>query len=142
MQQNVWTQDYKKITDCLSVCVSVTNSTLNFSKIYNAIWDTGATNSVITQKVFDELKLPNVDTVEVYGVNSISNAVTTVVNIKLPNNKEFIDCDVMVCNLIPDADILLGMDIITQGSFLVNNDGNTVLSFAMPPLNVSLGNGH
>jgi hypothetical protein len=37
-------------------------------------------------------------------------------------------------NNIPGADVLLGMDIITMGDFVINNaDGQTLFSFVIPP---------
>jgi hypothetical protein len=37
-------------------------------------------------------------------------------------------------NNIPGTDVLLGMDIITMGDFVINNaDGQTLFSFVIPP---------
>jgi hypothetical protein len=40
----------------------------------------------------------------------------------------------MVCNLVKDVDLLIGMDIILLGDFSISNgDGKTLFSFAIPP---------
>jgi hypothetical protein len=45
------------------------------------------------------------------------------------------DCPVYVTDFPGDEDILIGMDIIGMGDFVVcNTDGKTSFSFAIPPL--------
>ena len=41
---------------------------------------------------------------------------------------------IWVCNLVPNTDILIGMDIIGRGDFAISNaDGKTLFTFAVPP---------
>lgn len=99
---------------------------------FEAIWDTGATNSVITQKVIDACSLVATGVAEVHGVNSTSLSDTYLVNIVLPN--KFIVSGARVTKGdLPDAEILIGMDVINQGDFAVtNHGGKTIFSFRMP----------
>jgi len=42
--------------------------------------------------------------------------------------------NVTVCNLVRDVDLLIGMDIIQLGDFVISNGaGKTLFTFAMPP---------
>jgi predicted aspartyl protease len=99
-----------------------------------ALWDTGASGTVITPKVSQELKLVPIDRIRVAGVNSISIADVVEVSIGLPNKVMVEDVNVMVCDLKQDIDLLIGMDIILLGDFSVSNGGGkTLFSFAIPP---------
>lgn len=125
--------NYQKITNRLSISISVANYYTKAARVYNAIWDTGAMCSVITPKVFNELQLSQLSTIKVNGVNSANIAPVACVDFILPK-MNFPKCYVTVCNINTDADILLGMDIIKQGDFLITNDDETVLSFTMPSI--------
>ena len=98
-----------------------------------AIWDTGATNSVITSKVFNFLQLPAIDEVTVSGVSSINHkAILTIANLLLPN-KVAVPSVRFTVDEIGNTDVLIGMDIISKGDFAVSNgNGHTEFSFAIP----------
>ena len=101
---------------------------------YNAIWDTGATHSVITQKIADDLGLKPVDMIPVSGVNSKGLRPVCLVNIILPNEIVLTNRRVTVCDLnSSEIDLLIGMDVITMGDFSISNLNKiTHLTFAMP----------
>lgn len=101
---------------------------------FDAIWDTGATGPVITQKVVDSCGLVATGIAQVHGVHGVAECETFLVNVALPNN-------VMVTSVrvtkgdIAGADILIGMDIINEGDFAVtNHNSNTMFSFRTPSL--------
>lgn len=99
---------------------------------FDAIWDTGATNSVISQKVVDALGLVPVSMVEVRGVNSTDRSPVYLVNIILPS-KVICPAVAVTRGGIPGADALIGMDVITWGDFHISNvGGKTVMSFRVP----------
>lgn len=55
------------------------------------------------------------------------------VNIVLPNSVEFQSLLVSEGNLGPDTELLIGMDVIGHGDFIVqNNSGKTEFSFCFP----------
>lgn len=102
-------------------------------KNYRAIWDTGATGSVITQKIVDECGLKITGMTKVHGVGGPRNSPVYKVNIGLPSGVGFAMLNVTLAENMPGADALIGMDIIGRGDFAVTNvDGKTVVSFRTP----------
>jgi len=70
----------------------------------------------------------------VHGVHGVSDTETYLVNIALPNNVTFMSLRVTKGE-IPDADVLVGMDIINQGDFSVTNcDGYSKFSYRTPSI--------
>jgi uncharacterized protein YchJ len=102
-------------------------------KKYNAIWDTGATGSVITKKVAQELNLKPVGMVEVHTASGIDTANTYLVNIWLPNKVVFYNLRVAEGKIAEQYEVLIGMDIISKGDFAITNyNGTTVFTFRIP----------
>lgn len=100
-----------------------------------AIWDTGATGSVITQAVIDKCGLAPTGVTNVHGVHGISAAETYLVNIGLPNSVMFPGVLVTKGELPSGAEMLIGMDIIGAGDFAVTNaQGLTKFSYRTPPV--------
>lgn len=102
------------------------------AKQYVALWDTGATLSAISKKVVDDLGLVPFKPGMVYhaGGNQPTNLYK--INILLPSGLGFHTRTVMEA-VLKDCDMLIGMDIISQGDFaLTNRDGRTVFSFQIP----------
>ena len=101
---------------------------------FTAIWDTGATASVITQAVVDACGLQPTGMVQVRGVHGVAQSETFLVNIYLPNLVVFPGLRVTRGELA-GADILIGMDVINRGDFAVTNlGGRTMFSFRYPSL--------
>jgi hypothetical protein len=102
---------------------------------FKAIWDTGATGCVITQRVVDACGLKPIGMVQVAGVHGIENAEQFLVGILLPNSLQFATVPVTFGRLAGDVDVLVGMNIITTGDFSITNlNGSTVFSFRYPSL--------
>lgn len=102
-----------------------------------AIWDTGATSSVIPPKVVANLGLIPSGKTNLHGVTGIKdNADTYLISIILPMQVRVDGVRVAeVPQLTGDADILIGMDIITIGDFSITNiDKKTVFSFRIPSI--------
>ena len=100
---------------------------------FTAIWDTGATNSVITQAVVDACGLVATGMTKVFHVDGSSQVETYLVNLRLPNNVPYRGVNVTKGDLPDDAEILIGMNIINTGDFAVTNfDGITKFSFRVP----------
>jgi len=97
-----------------------------------AIWDTGATASVITQEVVDTCGLKPTGMMQVHGVGGPELAETFLVNIGLPNGVGFANVEVTKGKIL-GSQMLIGMDIITAGDFSITNmGGRTVFSFRIP----------
>ena len=103
-------------------------------KEYEAIWDTGATNTVITAKVAKELGLKPSGVGTVQHAGGISNNVNTyLINVILPNKIRVLAVKVTEAVLPNNTEVLIGMDIITTGDFSITNVGGvTCFSFRIP----------
>jgi len=127
--------EYKKIVREITTPVSLFSSHASAEGKCvktSAVWDTGATHSVLSPKIVKELGLLPIDSCLVRGINhdQISDIVIASISLTdglLLTGKRF------SVNDIPGADVLLGMDIITKGDFVINNaDGQTLFSFVIP----------
>lgn len=99
---------------------------------YRAIYDTGATNSVISQKVIDECGLHPTGMTIVYTAKGEGTSETYYVTICLPNKVCFPFTRVTK-GILPEVDVLIGMDILSQGDFAVTNyENKTTFSFRVP----------
>lgn len=113
-------------------------SPLPTQKEYRAIWDTGATGTVITSNVVSGLGLQPSGKVTVQGVGQAGIPAehicdTYLVNVYLPNNVIIVGVRVSE-NSIAGCDVLVGMDIIGHGDFAItNHDGKTTWTFRTPP---------
>ncbi|MCL2722629.1 MAG: retroviral-like aspartic protease family protein [Treponema sp.] len=112
------------------------NSTEGKSITIDAIWDTGATNSVIAPNIFEELALDSIDKSIMSGISYKNKEADVVIaTIVLPNGK-IINNKRFSVNEIPGTEILIGMDIISMGDFVITNaKGKTMFSFVIPTLN-------
>lgn len=97
-----------------------------------AIWDTGATSSVVTPRIAQQLGLLPVQKVSVNTPSGSHISEVYHVNLYLPN--QVIIRDIKVLSGIPsNCDMLLGMDVIGLGDFAVSNfNGKTMFSFRIP----------
>jgi hypothetical protein len=102
-------------------------------KKYAALYDTGATNSVVTPKVVADLQLSSIGAKTV-GVGGGSLTTTShLVNFGLPNKVMFPMVTVAAMVLAGGIDALIGMDILGAGDFAVTHHGEkTTFSFCVP----------
>lgn len=99
-----------------------------------ALWDTGATRSCISHRVKEELDLP-IDGHEKAFTPSGNKVFTKhIVDIVLPNRVEVQGVSVMDSEIGGQGfDVLIGMDIISNGDFSVSNyEGKTVFTYRIP----------
>lgn len=105
-------------------------------KMWNAIWDTGASKSCISKRVVDYLHLIPVGKSSISTANGLADTNTYFVNIGLPNSVMIPNIIVSCADLGNSLDILIGMDIITYGDFSITNyNGRTTFSFRIPSVN-------
>lgn len=101
---------------------------------FDALWDTGATASVVSQEVAAKLELLPEGTAEVFHAQGSKHAPKYFVNLGLPNRVQVVGVEVLE-GILKGCDVLIGMDIINMGDFaLTNRDGITMLSFQMPSI--------
>ena len=112
---------------------SILNSNINKEKHqYTAIWDTGATGTVISQKVVNECGLIPTGMTRVATAGGIVSVNTYIVDVSLPNNVTFQNLNVTTGDL-NGTDVLIGMDIMGVGDFSVSNfEGKTKFTFRVP----------
>jgi predicted aspartyl protease len=102
------------------------------AKKYIAIWDTGATGTVISQKVINECGLKPISMAEVNTANETRLTSVYLASIFLPYRVYFSQLRVIE-GTISEGDVLIGMDIITRGDLAItNSDGRTTFSFRWP----------
>ena len=102
------------------------------AKEFNAIWDTGATNTVVNSIIVQECGLKPITVVNVQTANGERQSRVYLASIFLPNHVVFPQVRVTE-GVISGAGVLIGMDIINRGDFAVTNkEGKTVFSFRMP----------
>lgn len=100
---------------------------------YKAIWDTGATGTVITQKVVDECALSPTGVIEVHTAAGKTRTNSYLVNVWLPNKVIIPNVKAALGELAGNVEVLIGMNIIGRGDFAVTNKGGkTVFSFRFP----------
>src|ERR1017187_8348549 len=87
---------------------------------FPAIWDTGATNSVITQKVVDTCGLKPIGMTKAFTADGESTCEVYLVNVGLPNGVGFTFIRATKMKLT-GSDVLIGMDIIAHGDFAITN---------------------
>ena len=98
------------------------------------IWDTGATNSVITADVAKQCGLKPTGRTKVATAAGEYETPWYMVGLRLPNRVQFPQVRVTEAPL-RDADLLIGMDIISRGDFAVSNfEGKTVFTYRWPSL--------
>lgn len=101
---------------------------------YRALWDTGATSSFITEQVVKDIGLNPIGMARINHAGGSQDCPTYLVSLWLPNRVCLPSIRVTQGNL-KDVGLLIGMDIINQGDFAVNNkDGVTSFSFRIPSL--------
>lgn len=102
------------------------------TKSYHTTWDTGATGSVISKRVVDQLGLVPISVTTVYTAAGPTEANVYIVDFILPNHVIFQKVQVTQGDIV-NTDILIGMDIIGSGDFSVTlENGKTVFSYRHP----------
>jgi predicted aspartyl protease len=100
-----------------------------------AIWDTGASATVITNRAVAAAGLKPVSMTMTRGVHGEKMANVYLASLRLPNNVVFNALRVTEGDLGPDVDVLIGMDVISMGDFSVTNlQGKTTFSFRLPSM--------
>lgn len=103
----------------------------------DAIWDTGATNTVISLDIAKQMSLVPIGIVSVSTANGIAKSYKYIITLKLPNDVVINDIEVTSGNLGKGVDMLIGMDIIGLGDFAVTNyNGKTIFSYRYPSCEV------
>jgi hypothetical protein len=87
------------------------NSMLSVS--VNALWDTGAMMSAITPEIRDKLKAITVNRKKIAGIHTAQEVDVVAITLELPNRVIKQSMKVAVCNITSNAEMIIGMDIIS-----------------------------
>ncbi len=102
------------------------------------LWDTGATNSVITASLARKMQLIPITKAEVRGVHGTKVVNVYYITISLNDGKVSLNLQVSECSeLSADSSVgmLIGMDVINQGDFSITNfQGKTVMTYRIPSI--------
>lgn len=101
-----------------------------------ALWDTGATNTCISEEMIKELSLIPVSYIKIQTPSGTKDTGVYLVSLSLPN-KVFLKNHLVCGSEIgkQGLGLLIGMDIINAGDFAVSNfNKKTYFSFRMPSL--------
>jgi hypothetical protein len=108
-----------------------------YAQEFLAIWDTGATQTTITEDLAKKLGLYKISEHMVEGVTGSAICNTYLIALALPNGILIPEIEVADCAGNIGCDILIGMDVIGKGDFAVCNVwGNTTFSFRVPSVGV------
>jgi predicted aspartyl protease len=106
--------------------------------VTKAAWDTGAQISVITPQIAKALNLRPVNQTTTSGAHGESLSDLVIITLEIPEQGVYENLLAAVCpfNTDPNSDVnmLVGMDVISQGDFVLSNgNGYTLFTFATPP---------
>ena len=136
-------------TPChVSQAFNPANGTPEYPRVeFNALWDTGSTKSVITQRVVEACGLKPIKAIKsvlLQGVNGLEKSEAYQINLSLPDKITFFELTV-VLKKPGDVwwDVIVGMDIISAGELSIKNvNSNTEWSFSYGPQKVDVASVH
>lgn len=102
---------------------------------YRALWDTGATGSVITPQVARDLGLIATGQSAHTGINGVSTSNTYVIDLYLAEGLRISTTAAEAGEHDLGFDVIIGMNIISMGDFAVTSlNGLTTMSYRYPSL--------
>ena len=132
MKTRILTVEYPSLVLAVKTHIVVTDPMTEIQGEYKAIWDSGATNTVISQEIIRALALEPIGVTLVNTSGGIRQTYTYLIHVTLENRVQFQHIRVTEGSIY-GADILIWMDIITQGDLAITNkDKMTTFSFQVP----------
>lgn len=103
------------------------NDTPSIIKTYNAVIDTGSTNSFLSNKVVNDLNINLNDgsliKKTIKGISSTSNGYMKDISFKIENHNKWANFEFICLDHTFSHDIIIGLDLIRHGKLIV--DGNS-----------------
>lgn len=98
-----------------------------------ALVDTGANGTCISKRLSSACHLPAVSAMKIFSAQGASVVPVYKMNIKLPTGTEFKNVLATEVAGSEHFDVIIGMDILSQGDFaLTSNEDNLVFSMRFP----------
>ena len=107
--------------------INVVNTYTGEKILCDAIWDTGATGSMVSENVARKLNLKPVGRTTIAGVHGVHDANTYVVDIQFDNGATLKDIKVTEASNTGGFGLLVGMDIIGRGRLYVDGINPTLM---------------
>ena len=126
------TSSYPGIVDTVHSKIQIKYNGKLLDQKFIGIWDTGANKTVINLELVQQFGLIKIDERPVLTANGQRQAGVYLVDLILHNGVAFSNLEII--DGIMTVDFLIGMDIITQGDFIITNKDRTVMSFRKPSM--------
>lgn len=127
-----WFNTYSQKTNILNSTIRIAKYSQKWNESdfieIRAIWDTGASSSAISENIVSKLNLHPINLIKVDTANGLHETTTHSITAALPNNMIIPGMTVTKARLGDDLDMLIGMDIIGCGDFIVSTN-QEMLSF-------------
>jgi hypothetical protein len=132
------TNSNNRIINVIITPVEITNVLTSQTLSTNGIWDTGATDSVVTKSTAAALELLPVGRTIVRGIHGNKSVNIYYLEITLNNKNIKVEAKVTECDELSadnSVGMLIGMDIINIGDFAITNyQEKTTMSFRVPSM--------
>lgn len=104
-----------------------------FEGAWHALWDTGAMSSTISSSLAEQLQLPELGDYIMHGAGGTFSSKQYLAGLILPNSVSIPFIPLYGFAGAADFDMLIGMDIISMGDFLISSEEkNMCFSFQLP----------
>lgn len=102
---------------------------------FKAIWDTGATNTAISERVVKQCNLMPISKATVNTASGQKIVNVYLIDLYLPNNVVIRKVRATEFTAVEGSDLLIGMDVISMGDLAISNYmGKTCFSFRVPSI--------
>ena len=126
--------DYKKIVNLLTIDVVVHTGGIGLPIKCKAIWDTGSNHTLISDKLIKGYGLKPYSIKPSFCAGSDREEIKDIfrVDLEFPGNHILKDVEI-ASHIMKFKVILVGMDIISKGTLMIDNSNNrTILTFYYP----------
>jgi len=125
-----------EIVSCAVICPAIElNDFTNIStyhKTDTALWDTGATNTLISSSIVSQLNLQPLSKAIISCANGEVETTTYLIHVILPTQTAELNVEAIL-NDNPDYQVVIGMDIISKCDLSISNkDGKSIFSLRHP----------
>lgn len=125
-------KEYPEIVDTVLTACDIYSAEGRKFHTERAMWDTGADTTIISSRIVGDLHLQPYKQGGIAGIGGASDSNIYLVHILVPTGDCVTYVEVMESDF-EDYDVIIGMDVITFGDFLLTNaDGKTVFQFRTP----------
>ena len=128
------TQPYSNIARVYGIPLQVDIPGERVGKEYNAIRDTGASSTCISNRLVDYLSLPIDGYVDNHTANGTVRSTLHTVDVRFQSGLYFKGIQVVAADMVMQ-DVLIGTDIISLGDLSITNYyGRTIVTFGVPSI--------